>query len=108
MRALGPDALLCTELAPAIAAEELPMDYPAKNEIPYEEIANGALILQLLRESQTWEKLCERYAYADPVQLRTNTNSLTLPKKLQEMRELGLIGFDEEETSEGKKPVGVG
>ena len=34
------------------------MDYPAKNEIPYEEIANGALILQLLRENQTWENLC--------------------------------------------------
>jgi hypothetical protein len=83
------------------------MDYPAKNEIPYEEIANGALILQLLRESETWEKLCQRYAYADPAQLRTNTNTFTLLKKLHGMRELGLIGFDEEETSEGKKPVGV-
>ena len=83
------------------------MDYPATNDIPYEEIANGALILQLLGESQTWEKLCQRYAYVDPAQLRTNTNTFTLLKKLHEMRELGLIGFDEEETSEGKKPVGV-
>jgi hypothetical protein len=82
------------------------MDYPAKNKIPYEEIANGALILQLLRESQTREQLCQRYAYADPAQLRTNTNTFTLLKKLHEMRELGLIGFDEQDTTEGKKPVG--
>ena len=83
------------------------MESPVKNEIPYEEIANGALILQLLRESQTWEELCQRYAYTDPARLRTNTNTFTLLKKLREMRELGLISFDEEETSEGKKPVGV-
>ena len=83
------------------------MDYPVTNEIPYEEIANGALILQLLRESPTWEELCQRYAYADPAQLRTNTNTFTLLKKLHEMRALGLIGFDEEETNEGKKPAGV-
>jgi hypothetical protein len=83
------------------------MDYPVKNDIPYEHIANGALVLQLLRESQTWEELCQRYAYADPAQLRTNTNTFTLLRKLHDMRELGLIGFDEEETSEGKKPVGV-
>jgi hypothetical protein len=83
------------------------MDYPVKNDIPYEQIANGALLLQLLRESPTWEVLCQRYAYADPAQLRVNTNTFTLLKKLHEMRELGLIDFDEEETSEGKKPVGV-
>lgn len=83
------------------------MDYPLRNEIPYEEIANGALTLQLLRESQTWEQLCERYAGADPAEPRDNTNASTLLKKLRELRELGLIGFDEEETSQGKKPVGV-
>ena len=46
------------------------MEYPVKNNIPYEEIENGALILLLLRESKTWEELCGRYAYADPAQLR--------------------------------------
>jgi hypothetical protein len=82
------------------------MQYPVKNNIPYEEIANGALILVLLRESKTWKDLCSRYAYADPDQLRINTNTSTLLKKLFEMRELGLITFDVEKTADGEKPLG--
>ena len=42
------------------------MEYPVKNNIPYEEIENGALIPLLLRKSKTWEELCGRYAYTDP------------------------------------------
>ena len=65
------------------------MEYPARHNIPYEEIENGALILLLLRESSTWEELCGRYAHADPAQISTNTNTLTLLKKLLELRDLG-------------------
>jgi hypothetical protein len=83
------------------------MGYPVKNNIPYEEIENGALILLLLRESNTWEELCGRYAYADPAQVNTNTNTSTLLKKLFEMRDLGLISFDDKRTSDGTIPVGV-
>ena len=83
------------------------MEYPVKNNISYEEIENGALILLLLRESKTWEELCGRYAYADPAQIKTNTNTFSLLKKLFEMRDLGLITFEEKETADGKKPVGV-
>ena len=54
------------------------MEYPVKYNIPYEEIENGALILLLLRESKTWEELCRRYAYADPAQIETNTNTITV------------------------------
>jgi hypothetical protein len=82
------------------------MEYPVKSNIPYEEIDNGALILLLLRESKTWEELCGRYAYADPAQLMFNTNTNALLKKLFELRDLGLIGFEHEETGEGRKPVG--
>lgn len=83
------------------------MEYPVKNNIPSEEIENGALILLLLRESKTWEELCGRYAYADPAQIKTNTNTLGLLKKLFELRDLELISFDDTETTDGKKPVGV-
>lgn len=83
------------------------MEYPMKNNIPYEEIANGALILLLLRKSETWEGLCRRYASADPAQIKTNTNTVSLLKKLFEMRDLELISFDDEKTADGKKPVGV-
>ena len=83
------------------------MEYAVKNNIPYEEIENGALILLLLRESKTWEELCARYAYADPAQLKINTNTFALLKKLFEMRDLGLISFEDKETGDGKKPVGV-
>jgi len=76
------------------------------NNIPYEEIENGALILLLLRESKTWEELCGRYAYADPVQLQTNTTTMTLLNKLFAMRDLGLISFADAETDNGRKPVG--
>ena len=83
------------------------MEYPVKSSIAYEEIENGALILLLLRECTTWEELCGRYAYADPARIRTNTNTLCLLKKLFEMRDLGLITFDDEETADGRKPVGA-
>jgi hypothetical protein len=84
------------------------MEYWIKNNIPYEyeEIENGALILLLLRECKTWEELCGRYAYADPAQLVTNTTTMTLLNKLFGMRELGLISFQDEQTSAGRKPVG--
>ena len=81
------------------------MEYPPKNNIPYDEIQNGALILLLLRESKTWEQLCRRYEYADPCDLG-NTNTMTLRDKLVEMRDLDLISFDDEETERGKKPIG--
>ncbi len=82
------------------------MQYPSKNNIPYEEINNGALILLLLKETNTWEALCSRYASTDPAQLATNTNTSTLLRKLLDMRRQGLIAFDEETTSGGTKPVG--
>ena len=77
-----------------------------RNDIAYEEIENGALILLLLRESKTWEALCARYIDADPARLVTNTTTMTLLAKLREMRELGLIDFDVEETPDGQRPVG--
>lgn len=77
-----------------------------RNDVAYEEIENGALILLLLRESNTWEALCARYAYADPAQLATNTTTMTLLAKLLDMRELGLLRFEVEETPDGPKPVG--
>ena len=82
------------------------MEYPMKNDISYEEIDNGALILLLLRETKTWAELCGRYAYADPAQLRTNTNTMTLLNKLFEMRDLGLLSFKDDETADGRTPVG--
>lgn len=82
------------------------MDYPIKNNISYEEIENGALILLLLKESKTWEELCGRYAYAKPTQLKNNTTTMTLLKKLFDMRDLGLISFEDEDTIEGKRPAG--
>jgi hypothetical protein len=82
------------------------MEYPIKNNISYEEIENGALILLLLRESKTWEELCARFAYADPAQLQTNTATMTLLNKLFNMRELGLLTFQDEQTGKGRKPVG--
>src|SRR3954453_8498889 len=81
------------------------MGYPVKNNIPYEEIGNGALILILLREFKTWEELCRCYAYAEPDQLQ-NTNTMTLLNKLFEMRDLGLISFQDEDTNAGKRPIG--
>jgi hypothetical protein len=82
------------------------MEYPLKNNIPYEEIENGALILLLLRECKTWEELCGRYAYADPAQLQDNTTTMSLLHKLFEMRDLGLIAFKDAETENGRKPIG--
>ena len=82
------------------------MEYSMKDNIPYEEIENGALILLLLRESKTWEELCGRYAYADPAELKTNTTTMTLLNKLFDMRDLGLISFEDEESGDVKKPVG--
>ena len=82
------------------------MEYIRKNNIPYDEIENGALILLLLRESKTWEELCTRYEYADPAELQANTTTMTLLDKLFKMRELGLISFEDQETEDGRKPVG--
>lgn len=82
------------------------MRYPMKDKIPYEEIENGVLILLLLRENKTWEELCGRFAYTDPAQLSANTTTMMLLKKLFEMRDLGLISFREEDTENGRRPVG--
>lgn len=82
------------------------MESQMKDNIPYEEIENGALILLLLREIKTWEDLCRRYSYADPARLMSNTTTMTLRDKLLNMRDLGLISFEDVETGEGKKPVG--
>lgn len=80
------------------------MTYPTN--IRYEEIANGALILLLLRQFNTWKELCQRYEYADPLDLSLNTTTITLLNKLREMRDLGLIAFEEEPADEGTKPAG--
>jgi hypothetical protein len=82
------------------------MEYPTKNNIPYEEIENGALILLLLRDCKTWEELCARYEYTDPAELIINTNTVTLRNKLFELRDLKLISFADEETADGRRPVG--
>jgi len=79
---------------------------PMKNNIAYQEIENGALVLLLLRESKTWEELCGRYADADPTQLQINTTTMTLRDKLFAMRDLGLLSFQDEQTADGRKPVG--
>jgi hypothetical protein len=76
-----------------------------KTNLPYEQIQNGALILVLLREAKTWEELCRRYVYTDPDDL-ANTASISLRDKLDEMRSLGLIAFEDQETDHGRKPVG--
>jgi hypothetical protein len=89
-----------------LLVKEFAMEYKMKSNIPYAEIENGALILLLLRDSKTWEELCGRYAYADPTQLKTNTTTMTLLNKLFDMRDLGLISFEDLETGEGKKPTG--
>lgn len=77
-----------------------------KNKIPYEQIENGALILKLLRENKTWEELCSRYAYANPAEITNNSNTMTLRDKLFEMRDTGLIYFEDEQVQSSKKPVG--
>jgi hypothetical protein len=68
--------------------------YPIEGKLRHEEIGNGALILLLLRESTTWEDLCGRFEYADPASAN-NTTTMALLDKLREMRELGLISFEE-------------
>lgn len=76
------------------------------NEIPYDEIDNGALILLLLRETNTWEGLCARYAYANAANLSTNTNTMTLRNKLFAMRDVGLLSFQDELAGQQRKPIG--
>jgi hypothetical protein len=82
------------------------MEYPPTNEIPYPQIENGALILLLLRECKTWEELCARFEHTDPTDLVTNTNTLNLRNKLETMRKIGLIRFDDLETGQGRRPAG--
>ncbi|MFI5104259.1 MAG: hypothetical protein ACHP79_04975, partial [Terriglobales bacterium] len=67
---------------------------------------NGALMLKLLRKNKTWEQLCSRYDGADPKQLKMNTATMDILKKLHEMRSVGLVNFQEEETPDGPKPKG--
>lgn len=81
------------------------MDYLTTRDIPYEEIENGALILLLLRDCDTWESLCERFQYASPPNLKMNTNAMALRDKLVSMRDLGLVEFDEKEV-DGKTTLG--
>jgi hypothetical protein len=70
------------------------MTYPSKSNIPYEEIENGALILLLLKECKTWDELCRRFAYADPADIKQNTNSMSLHRKLLQMRDQGLLDLE--------------
>ena|SRR5947209_15721297 len=72
----------------------------------YEDINNGALIMLLLRECKTWEALCERFEYADPADLETNTGTMLLYNKLSELRGLKLLNFDEKVDEGGKKTLG--
>jgi hypothetical protein len=76
------------------------------NNIPYEQIENGALVLVLLRECRTWEELCARYAHTKPDELAINTNTMMLRDKLFELRDLDLVSFEYEEVEGGKKPTG--
>ena len=71
-------------------------------DIPYEEVDNGALILLLVRECKTWDELCRRYARADPLD-SNNTNTMVLVQKLQAMRDVGLITFQEKADQYGAK-----
>lgn len=82
------------------------MEYLMQEKLPFEEIGNGALILLLLKQHKTWEELCSRYAYTDPVELKFNTSTMSLLQKLYAMRELGLVTFEDTETEQGRKPVG--
>jgi hypothetical protein len=75
------------------------------HQIPYEEIKNGALILFLLRDCETWEALCERFKYASPPDLEHNTNSMMLYQQLLEMRSVGLVEFEEKVVGD-KKTLG--
>jgi len=81
------------------------MKFPLTENIPYEEIENGALILVLLRTSKTWDELCSRYAYADPANVG-NTNTMMLRNKLFAMRDLGLLTFADKEIDGWKIPEG--
>ena len=82
------------------------MGYPNKYDIPYEEIDNGALVLLLLRECDTWEELSERYAFGEAGELATDTCAMALRDKLFKMRDLGLLAFEEGEADGEKRPVG--
>lgn len=78
------------------------MTFPLKENIPYDQINNGALIILLLRECHTWKELCGRYAHMDPDDLQYNTNSLQLYTKLVEMKAAGVVDFDEKVEAEKK------
>jgi hypothetical protein len=80
------------------------MDNLPTHEIPFEQIENGALILFLLRECKTWEALCERFQYASPPEIETNTAVMSLHQKLRVMRSLGLLTF-EEQIVDGKTKI---
>ena len=82
------------------------MNYPVTNDIPYEEIGNGALLLLLLRTHKTWDELCKRYAFADPAQIASNTTTMMIRDKLFAMREGGLLSFADKEIDGGKIPDG--
>jgi hypothetical protein len=81
------------------------MDHPITRDIPYDQIQNGALILLLLRDCETWEALCERFQYATPPNLKMNTNAMVLRDKLASMRDLGLVTFEEKEV-DGRTTLG--
>lgn len=77
-----------------------------KNNISYEQIENGALILLLLRECKTWEELCKRFEYANPSELY-NTTTMILSEKLFKMRDQGLISFEDESIEDNIRPKGA-
>jgi hypothetical protein len=86
-----------------VDTKNVPASPPPKR--PYEEMSNGALILLLLRDCKTWEELCQRFLYVDPLDIEYNTTSLGLYQKLAELRQLDLIEFDEK-VENGRKRIG--
>jgi len=82
------------------------MKYPLTENIPYEEIESGALILVLLRTSKTWDDLCSRYLQVQAADVVRNTSTMTLRDKLFDMRDLGLLTFADKEITGGKIPDG--
>jgi hypothetical protein len=80
------------------------MRYPIKGKLRYEDIENGALILLLLRESVAWEELCGRFDYVDPTDAN-NTATMALIDNLRELRDLGLIRFEDSDGAEPSVPT---
>ncbi|BCG02020.1 hypothetical protein PPGU19_065880 (plasmid) [Paraburkholderia sp. PGU19] len=82
------------------------MHYLIEQDIPFQHIENGALILHLLRSCKNWNDLCARFQYLSPPDLVGNTAAISLHNKLIQLRELGLITFEEVTDEDGKPTIG--